>query len=57
VPGGAEVAFKLAETGAALLDLADLRALLSFVRDNHQEIFDTYGLVSNTRWRRSSAGC
>ena len=45
--GTLEVAFKLAdEQGLLLLDLDDLRALLTFVADNRQEISATYGLVS-----------
>src|SRR5256885_7153616 len=42
-----EIAFKLADDrGLLLLDVDDLRALLGFVADNHQEISTHYGLVS-----------
>lgn len=45
--GMLEIAFKLADDqGLLLLDLDDLRALLSFVADNHKEISTQYGLVS-----------
>ncbi len=45
--GTLEVAFKLAdEEGLLLLDLDDLRSLLSFVADNRKEISTQYGLVS-----------
>jgi DNA helicase HerA-like ATPase len=45
--GNLEVAFKLADDrGLLLLDLDDLRALLSFVADNRKEISTQYGLVS-----------
>ena len=45
--GVLEIAFKLADDrGLLLLDLDDLRALLSFVADNRKEISTTYGLVS-----------
>jgi DNA helicase HerA-like ATPase len=45
--GMLEIAFKLADDrGLLLLDLDDLRALLSFVADNRKEISTTYGLVS-----------
>jgi DNA helicase HerA-like ATPase len=45
--GVLEIAFKLAdERGLLLLDLDDLRALLSFVADNRKEISTQYGLVS-----------
>jgi DNA helicase HerA-like ATPase len=45
--GALEIAFKLADDrGLLLLDLDDLRALLSFVSDNRKEISSTYGLVS-----------
>ena len=47
--GTLEVAFKLAdEQGLLLLDLDDLRALLTFVSDNRKEISAQYGLVSPT---------
>src|SRR5262249_39179301 len=43
--GVLEIAFKLADDrGLLLLDLDDLRALLSFVADNRKEISNTYGL-------------
>jgi len=42
-----EVAFKLADDqGLLLLDLDDLRALLSFVAENRKDISAQYGLVS-----------
>jgi uncharacterized protein len=45
--GVLEIAFKLADDeGLLLLDLADLRALLSFVAEARKEISTTYGLVS-----------
>jgi len=45
--GVLEIAFKLADDrGLLLLDLDDLRALLSFVADNRKEISSAYGLVS-----------
>ncbi len=45
--GALEIAFKLADDrGLLLLDLDDLRALLTFVADNRKEISSTYGLVS-----------
>jgi DNA helicase HerA-like ATPase len=45
--GALEIAFKLADDrGLLLLDLDDLRALLTFVADNRKEISTTYGLVS-----------
>ena len=45
--GMLEIAFKLADNqGLLLLDLDDLRALLTFVADNRQEISAQYGLVS-----------
>jgi DNA helicase HerA-like ATPase len=45
--GTLEVAFKLADDrGLLLLDLDDLRALLSFVADNRQDVSTHYGLVS-----------
>ena len=45
--GVLEVVFKLADDqGLLLLDLDDLRALLSFVADNRKEISTQYGLVS-----------
>jgi DNA helicase HerA-like ATPase len=45
--GVLEIAFKLADDrGLLLLDLDDLRALLSFVADNRKEISTEYGLVS-----------
>jgi DNA helicase HerA-like ATPase len=45
--GALEVAFKLADDqGLLLLDLDDLRALLSFVAENRKEISITHGLVS-----------
>jgi DNA helicase HerA-like ATPase len=46
--GALEVAFKLADDrGLLLLDLDDLRALLTFVSDNRKEISASYGLVSS----------
>src|SRR5690606_5474463 len=46
--GVLEIAFKLADDqGLLLLDLDDLRALLSFVADNRKEISSEYGLVSS----------
>jgi DNA helicase HerA-like ATPase len=45
--GALDVAFKLADDrGLLLLDLADLRALLTFVAENRKEISTSYGLVS-----------
>jgi DNA helicase HerA-like ATPase len=45
--GTLEVAFKLADDqGLLLLDLDDLRALLTFVADNRKDISTKYGLVS-----------
>lgn len=45
--GVLEIAFKLADDqGLLLLDLDDLRALLSFVAENRKEISSEYGLVS-----------
>src|SRR5262245_26695007 len=45
--GTLEVAFKLADDrGLLLLDLDDLRALLTFVAENNKEISTAYGLVS-----------
>lgn len=46
--GMLEIAFKLADDqGLLLLDLDDLRALLSFVADNRKEISTKYGLVNS----------
>jgi DNA helicase HerA-like ATPase len=45
--GTLEIAFKLADDeGLLLLDLDDLRSLLSFVAENRQQISTQYGLVS-----------
>jgi uncharacterized protein len=45
--GVLEIAFKLADDrGLLLLDLDDLRALLTFVAENRKEISAAYGLVS-----------
>src|SRR4029077_10952036 len=45
--GMLEIAFKLADDrGLLLLDLDDLRALLSFVSDNRKDISTKYGLIS-----------
>jgi len=45
--GTLEIAFKLADDqGLLLLDLDDLRALLTFVSENRDEISKEYGLVS-----------
>lgn len=45
--GVLEIAFKLADDqGLLLLDIDDLRALLSFIADNRKEISTEYGLVS-----------
>jgi hypothetical protein len=45
--GVLEIAFKLADDrGLLLLDLDDLRALLTFVAENRKEISGAYGLVS-----------
>ena len=45
--GVLEIAFTLADDrGLLLLDLDDLRSLLTFVADNKQEISSQYGLVS-----------
>ncbi len=46
--GALEITFKLADDrGLLLLDLDDLRALLTFVAENRKEISSTYGLVSS----------
>ena len=46
--GTLEVAFKMADDkGLLLLDLDDLRALLTFVAENRKEISTSYGLVSS----------
>ncbi len=45
--GVLEIAFKMADDqGLLLLDLDDLRSLLTFVAENRQEISTKYGLVS-----------
>ncbi|MFO7659565.1 MAG: helicase HerA-like domain-containing protein, partial [Candidatus Cloacimonadaceae bacterium] len=45
--GTLEIAFKLADDqGLLLLDMDDLRSLLTFVADNRSEISKQYGLVS-----------
>jgi len=45
--GTLEIAFKFADDqGLLLLDLDDLRALLSFVADNRKEVSAQYGLVN-----------
>jgi DNA double-strand break repair helicase HerA and related ATPase len=45
--GVLEIVFKLADDrGLLLLDVDDLRAVLTFTADNHQEISTSYGLVS-----------
>ena len=45
--GVLEITFKLADDrGLLLLDLDDLRALLGFTADNHQEVSTAYGLIS-----------
>ena len=45
--GVLEIAFKLADDrGLLLLDLDDLRSLLTFVAENPKEVGQTYGLVS-----------
>jgi uncharacterized protein len=45
--GVLEIVFKLADDrGLLLLDLDDLRALLTFVADNRKEVSTSYGLVS-----------
>jgi hypothetical protein len=45
--GMLEIAFKLADDrGLLLLDLDDLRALMTFVADNRKEISTKYGLIS-----------
>lgn len=45
--GMLEIAFKLADDqGLLLLDLDDLRTLLTFVADNRKEISTQYGLIS-----------
>jgi DNA double-strand break repair helicase HerA and related ATPase len=47
--GTLDVAFKFADDrGLLLLDLDDLRALLTFVADNRKDISTQYGLVSTT---------
>jgi DNA helicase HerA-like ATPase len=46
--GTLDVAFKLADDrGLLLLDLDDIRAILTFVADHHKEISPQYGLVSS----------
>ncbi|HOX00615.1 MAG TPA: DUF853 family protein, partial [Deltaproteobacteria bacterium] len=45
--GMLEIAFKLADDqGLLLLDLDDLRSLLTYVSDHRKEVSDQYGLVS-----------
>jgi uncharacterized protein len=45
--GVLEIAFKLADDrGLLLLDLEDLRAVLSFIADNRKDVSTKYGLVS-----------
>ena len=45
--GVLEIVFKLADDrGLLLLDLADLRALLTFIADHRKEVSTEYGLVS-----------
>lgn len=45
--GALDITFKLADDrGLLLLDLDDLRALLTFVAENRKEISSSYGLVS-----------
>ncbi|HVJ62676.1 MAG TPA: helicase HerA-like domain-containing protein, partial [Tahibacter sp.] len=47
--GVLEIVFKLADDeGLLLLDLKDLRALLTFVAENAKEISQRYGLISPT---------
>src|SRR5262252_1764594 len=47
--GMLEIAFKLADDrGLLLLDLDDLRALLTFVADNRKDVSTHYGLVSTS---------
>ncbi|MBL8551739.1 MAG: DUF853 family protein [Hyphomonadaceae bacterium] len=47
--GAITIAFRLADQeGLALLDLKDLRALLTYISENSEEIGKTYGLVSPT---------
>ena len=54
--GVLEIAFKLADdSGLLLLDLEDLRALLSFVADNRKDVSQHYGLVSAHVDRRHPA--
>jgi len=53
-----EIAFKLADDqGLLLLDLDDLRALLTFAADNRKEISTQYGLVSTQSVAASSGHC
>jgi uncharacterized protein len=45
--GAMTIAFKIADTdGLLLLDLKDLRAMLTYIADNAEQIGKTYGLVS-----------
>lgn len=45
--GALQIVFKVADdNGLLLLDLKDLRAMLQYVSDNHQDISSEYGLVS-----------
>ena len=54
--GALEIAFKLADDrGLLLLDLDDLRALLTFVADNRKEISASTASSARSRWRPSSA--
>lgn len=53
--GVLEVVFKVADDeGLLLLDLADLRALLSFAAANAKDISGRYGLISRPASPRSS---
>ena len=56
--GALNIAFRLAdEQGLLLLDLKDLRAMLSYVADNATEISGKYGNVAKPRWAPFSASC
>jgi DNA helicase HerA-like ATPase len=45
--GTLQIVFKVADdNGLLLLDLKDLRAMLQYVSDNHQQVSTDYGLVS-----------
>ncbi len=56
--GVLNIAFRVAdENGLPILDLKDLRAMLTFIADNSADLTRTYGNVSSTTVARSSASC